>query len=117
MEGRRPREPGAALADAGFGLVSDIDIQATFKKKLDLDRKPYRILGACNPKLANRALEAEPDIGLLLPCNVIVREVDDNEVVVGFLDPAAMFSLVERDDIAPLAEEVKGMLDKAAAAL
>lgn len=107
----------AALADAGFGLVSDIDIQATFKKKLDLDRKPYRILGACNPKLANRALEAEPDIGLLLPCNVIVREVDDNEVVVGFLDPAAMFSLVERDDIAPLAEEVKGMLDKAAAAL
>lgn len=107
----------AVLADAGFGIVSDIDLQATFKKKLDLDRRPYRILGACNPKLANQALEAEPDIGLLLPCNVIVREVSDGECSVGFLDPSAMFSLVQRDDIEPLAQEVKGMLDKAAAAL
>lgn len=101
-----------ALQAEGFGILSEIDVQATLKKKLDIDGRYYKILGACNPPLAHEALRNEPDIGLLLPCNVVVREEEDKTVVVAFMDPAAVFTLVERDDVAPLAKEVKSRLER-----
>ncbi len=101
-----------ALQVEGFGILSEIDVQATLKKKLDVDGRYYKILGACNPPLAHQALSDEPDIGLLLPCNVVVREEEDKSVVVAFMDPAAVFTLVERDDVAPLAKEVKSRLER-----
>lgn len=101
-----------ALQAEGFGILSEIDVQATLKKKLDVDGRYYKILGACNPPLAHQALTDEPDIGLLLPCNVVIREEEDKSVVVAFMDPAAVFTLVERDDVAPLAKEVKSRLKR-----
>jgi len=101
-----------ALQDEGFGVLTEIDVQATLKKKLDIDRRPYRILGACNPALAHQALETEPDIGLLLPCNVVVQEEEDGSTSVAFIDPDAMLSVVERDDIKSLATEVRTRLEK-----
>lgn len=106
-----------ALQGQGFGVLTEIDVQATLKKKLDIERTPYKILGACNPNLANQALTAEPDIGLLLPCNVIVREQEDGQVLVGIMDPAAVLGLVERPELVELGNTVRDKLLKVQAAL
>lgn len=100
----------AALKTEGFGILTEIDIQATMKKKLDRDYKPYLILGACNPVFADKVLQAEPHIGTLLPCNVTIREVEDGNFEVAIMDPAVAMSMVENPMIEPLAGEVREKL-------
>jgi uncharacterized protein (DUF302 family) len=107
----------AALKEEGFGVLTEIDVAGTLKKKLDVDRKPYLILGACNPALANQALNADPDIGLLLPCNVVLREEDEGAVIVAFMDPAAVLGLVDKQGVAELAGDVRGRLERVRDAL
>jgi uncharacterized protein (DUF302 family) len=103
----------ATLKEEGFGVLTSIDVKATLKAKIDVDFKRYIILGACNPKLAHRALTNENDVGLLLPCNVVVYERADGGSVVSAIDPAAMLSITGRDDLADLADEVKEKLTRA----
>ena len=95
----------AALKSEGFGVLTQIDVKDTLKKKLNVDFRRYLILGACNPMLAHRALDAEPQIGLLLPCNVVVQEVPEGGVSVSIADPRAMFSMVENAALTPVMEE------------
>jgi len=106
-----------ALKTEGFGVLTDIDVQATLKKKLDEDMPAYRILGACNPPLAHKALTAEPSIGLLLPCNVVVRQDEAGAVHVEFMDPSAVLDLVENPIVHELAQDVTKRLNRVLAAL
>ena len=112
---RRVREE---LQKEGFGVLTEIDVTATLKKKLDVDFRPYRILGACNPPLAHQALTAEIDIGLLLPCNFVVYEGEDESTsVVVALDPKIQLSIAGRDDVEPLADEVRSRIERVLNAL
>jgi uncharacterized protein (DUF302 family) len=99
-----------SLGDQGFGVLTTIDVKATLKKKLDIDRRPYVILGACNPQFAHQALEMEEQLGLLLPCNVVVYEAEDGGTVIAAIDAHAMMSVVENDALDGVASEVNPRL-------
>ena len=98
-----------ALAAHGFGVLTEIDVKATMKKKIDVDMEPYRILGACNPNMAHQAIGMEPKIGAMLPCNVILRLVDDN-VQVSAIDPLASMQAIDNDSLKAVAGQVRDML-------
>jgi len=107
----------AALKEQGFGVLTEIDVKATLKKKIDVDFRRYTILGACNPALAHQALTAEPLVGLLLPCNVVVAEADDGGTVVSMISPPHMFQVVARDDMDELVSSAETRLRAALAAI
>jgi uncharacterized protein (DUF302 family) len=106
-----------ALAKEGFGVLTEIDVQATLKKKLGIERPPYRILGACNPQFAAQALEVEPQIGALLPCNVVVRQDAAGATLVEFMDPDAVLQLVQRPEVEKIAAEVRTRLERVMSAI
>ncbi len=106
-----------ALQKEGFGILTEIDVQETLKKKLDVDFQKYRILGACNPPFAYEALKAENKIGVMLPCNVIVQEISENEIEVSAVDPMASMQAVENPSLAKIAEEVQRKLSAIIAGL
>jgi uncharacterized protein (DUF302 family) len=101
-----------ALKTEGFGVLTKIDVQATLKEKLGIDMRPYIILGACNPQLAHRSLEIDPDIGLLLPCNVVVRQETDGSIIVSFMDPLSILNLVNNPEITKIAMGAKERLER-----
>jgi uncharacterized protein (DUF302 family) len=105
------------LAKVGFGILTDIDVQATMRKKIGQEMPPYRILGACNPQLASRAIAAEPQIGALLPCNVVVRQDAAGKVYVEMMDPRSVLQLVDNPAVPALAGEVRQRLEQALAAI
>ena len=105
------------LAKEGFGVLTEIDVKATLKKKIDVDFRNYVILGACAPPFAHQALTEEPGVGLLMPCNVVVTEENDGTAVVSTIDPRSLFGLVNRPEVAPLADEVGNRLKRVLAAL
>ena len=107
----------AALKTEGFGVLTEIDVSATMKKKLDLDMKPYRILGACNPNLAYQAIETDSSIGSLLPCNVVIRKEEDDSVYVEFMDPESVLGIVNDQTITKVGKEVKAKLERVMNAL
>jgi uncharacterized protein (DUF302 family) len=98
------------LKKEGFGVLTEIDVKNTLKQKLDVDFRRYKILGACNPNLAHQALGKESHIGLLMPCNVVVQETEDQKVIVSIADPKSMFAMVNNDEVGHLAEEADGKL-------
>ncbi len=100
----------ARLADAGFGVLTTIDVSATLKKKIDVDFQRYTILGACNPSFAHKALQAEDKIGTMLPCNVIVQETEDGKVEIAAVDPMASMMAIENEALGGIAGEVRAML-------
>lgn len=103
----------ASLQAVGFGILTRIDVAETLKKKIDVSRKPYVILGACNPKLANQALQLEPELGLMLPCNVIVYENEDGQSIVSMIDPGAMVGMIDNPKLQCLVNEAKPLLQQA----
>lgn len=106
-----------ALKAEGFGILTEIDVKETLKKKLDVDFRPYKILGACNPPLAYRALSIAPEVGLLLPCNVTVAHVEDGVTDVSLVDPLAMLGVMHHADLQPVADDAAARLDRVAASL
>jgi len=111
------RKATEALAVEGFGVLTEIDVAATLKKKIGKDMPPYKILGACNPQLANRAIEAEPQVGALLPCNVVVRQDAAGKTIVEIMDPHSVLQLTGRPEIESVAGEVRAKLERVLASL
>ena len=106
-----------ALKVEGFGVLTEIDVKDTLKKKLNVDYPPYKILGACNPPLAYRALTAAPEVGLLLPCNVTVRELENGAIEVALIDPLMMMGVISNPALKPIADEARARLERVAQAL
>jgi len=107
----------SALKVEGYGVLTEIDVKDTLKKKLDVDFPPYKILGACNPPLAHRALTAAPEVGLLLPCNVTVRLLENGVVEVAMIDPLMMMGVIHNPELRPIADEARARLERVAQAL
>ena len=106
-----------ALKVEGFGVLTEIDVKATLKKKIDVDFRPYKILGACNPPLAHKALTADAQVGLLLPCNVVVSQEEDDLINISIVDPISMLGVVNNPEIEPVANEARARLERVAKSL